>query len=102
MAIDLEKFGFTISRVGNSSQRNVEKTTIYDLTYGAKKDSLSALKDRTKANVSLEMPQWLTDEISQEVTANKNIVKPDFILIIGQNGDSTNSGSINPENSSVQ
>jgi polyisoprenyl-teichoic acid--peptidoglycan teichoic acid transferase len=101
-AIDLEKYGFTISRIGNSSQRNVEKTTIYDLTYGAKKDSLSILKDKTKANVSLEMPQWLTDEISQEVAANKNIVKPDFILIIGQDADTTNSGSINPENSSAQ
>jgi polyisoprenyl-teichoic acid--peptidoglycan teichoic acid transferase len=101
-AIDLEKYGFTISRIGNSSQRNVEKTTIYDLTYGAKKDSLAILKDRTKANVSLEMPQWLTDEISREVAADKKIVKPDFILIIGQDADSTNSGSANPENLSAQ
>jgi hypothetical protein len=48
------------------------------------------------------MPQWLTDEIGQEVAADKKIIKPDFILIIGQDADSTNSGSFNPENTSAQ
>lgn len=98
VALDLEKYGFTIARIGNSSRRNITKSVIYDLTYGEKKESLTVLHDKTKADVSLGLPQWLVDEISQEVSEEKNPIKPDFILIIGQDGDSTNSGNYNPEN----
>lgn len=98
VAVDVERYGFTIARIGNSSRQNFQKSVIYDLTYGEKKESLTILKERTRANVSLELPQWLKDEISQEVATEKNSIKPDFILILGQDADVTHSGNDNPEN----
>jgi len=102
VAVDVEKYGFTVVRIGNSSRQNVEKSVIYDLTYGEKNESLTILKERTRANVSLGIPQWLTDEISQEVANETNPVKPDFLLVLGQDADSTNSGNDNPENGAIK
>jgi LCP family protein required for cell wall assembly len=85
VALDLEKYGFIVVRVGNSSRQNFEKSVIYDLTFGEKEKSLSVLRRRTDANVSYSLPQWLVDDIAKEVKTEKNPVKPDFILVIGQN-----------------
>jgi len=97
-ALDLEKYGFIVIRIGNSSRQNFQKSVIYDLTYGEKTESLTILKDRTEANVSFGLPQWLIDEIASELTDEKNPIQPDFILILGQDADDTDSGTINPEN----
>lgn len=97
VATDLEKYGFTIVRIGNSSRQNIQKSVIYDLTYGEKKESLEILRNKTHADASLELPQWLTDDISKEVANETNPVKPDFLLIIGQDMDTTNSGNANTE-----
>ena len=97
-ALDLEKLGFIVLRIGNSRQQNFEKSVIFDLTYGEKMKSLTILKNRTGANISFGLPQWLVDEISNDLEAEKNPVQPDFILILGQNADITNSGETNPEN----
>lgn len=87
LALDLEKYGFKIIRIGNASQRNFQKSVIYDLTYGKKLESLTLLKEKTNANVSFELPQWLKDDISQSVAKEKDPVPPDFILVLGQGGD---------------
>ncbi len=97
MALDLEKYGFNITRVGNTSQKNFEKSVIYDLTYGEKIQALSILKNMANANVALGMPQWLIDDLAKEISEEKNPVQPDFILILGQSADETNSGTDNPE-----
>jgi len=95
MALDLEKYGFDIVRIGNTSQKNFEKTVIYDLTYGEKLQALTVLKNRTNANVALGMPQWLIDEVAKQNSNQTNLTQPDFILIIGQDADKTNSGTEN-------
>ncbi len=66
VALDLEKYGFNIVRVGNSSQKDFQKSVIYDLTYGAKLESLTVLKNITNANVSLGLPQWLEQDLAKE------------------------------------
>jgi hypothetical protein len=82
-------------RIGNTSQKNFEKTVIYDLTYGEKLQALTVLKNRTNANVALGMPQWLIDEVAKQNSGQTNLTQPDFILIIGQDADKTNSGTEN-------
>lgn len=96
-AVDIEKYGFTVVHIGNSSRQNFQKSVIYDLTYGEKPSSLATLKDKTNANISSGLPQWLIDDISQE-TGDYSRIKPDFILVIGQDADSTESGTENKEN----
>ena len=85
VALDLEKYGFIVIRVGNSSRQNFEKSVIYDLTFGEKEKSLTVLRRKTDANVSYSLPQWLVNDIAKEVKTEKNPIKPDFILIVGQN-----------------
>ncbi|MDO8261502.1 MAG: LytR C-terminal domain-containing protein, partial [Candidatus Magasanikbacteria bacterium] len=97
-ALDLERNGFTVTRIANSSRQNFEKSVIYDLTYGEKMESLSVLKEKTGANISFGLPDWLVEDIKLD-TENKNAPQPDFILILGQNADSSNSGTNNPEDS---
>jgi len=96
-ALDLEKYGFNIIRIGNSSRQNFQKSVIYDLTYGEKMESLTILKEKTGANVSFALPQWLIDDIAKDLTDETNPEQPDFILILGQDADSTASGIENIE-----
>jgi len=96
-AVDLEKYGFEISRVGNCSKQKFQKSVIYDLTYGEKMKSLEILKDRTEADVSFGLPDWLVDEISSDIDKEEQPTKPDFILVLGQNADDTDSGAENEE-----
>jgi LCP family protein required for cell wall assembly len=97
VALDLAMYGYRVIRVGNCSRQNFEKTVIYDLTYGEKIDSLAILKDRLDANVSLGLPQWLMDDLAAEISTEENPIQPDFIIILGQNADKTQSGTINSE-----
>ncbi|MDD4271595.1 MAG: LCP family protein [Patescibacteria group bacterium] len=96
-ALDLEKYGFEIVRVGNSSQKNFQKSVIYDLTYGEKIQALTVLKNRTNADVALGMPQWLIDDMAKELSGVANPIQPDFILMLGQDADATKSGTANTE-----
>ncbi|MDD5291097.1 MAG: LCP family protein [Patescibacteria group bacterium] len=96
-ALDLEKYGFNVARISNCSHRDFQKSVIYDLTYGEKMESLSVLKEKTGANVSFNLPQWLIDDIKKELEDEKNPEQPDFILILGQDADKTSSGVDNPE-----
>jgi len=97
IALDLEKYGFNVIRTGNSSRQDFQKSVIYDLTYGEKMESLSVLKEKTGANVSFNLPQWLVDDIKKELADEKNPEQPDFILILGQDADKTSSGAANTE-----
>lgn len=94
-ATDMEKEGFEILRYGNSSKKDFQKNVIYDLSFGAKPESLNILKTKTNANVSTELPQWLKDDLAKyESTTTKNIT-PDFVVILGHSADNTASGEEN-------
>ncbi|MBI4812636.1 LCP family protein [Candidatus Falkowbacteria bacterium] len=97
VALDLEKYGFRIARVGNSSRQNFQKSVIYDLTYGEKIKSLTALRNKTNANVSYGLPEWLTDDLAKELAEEKSVHQPDFILVLGQDADVMSSGAVNRE-----
>lgn len=97
IAVDLEKYGFTVVRIGNSGKQNFEKSVIYDLSYGEKSASLQILKEKTGANTASGLPQWLVDDIEKELGAEKKPTKPDFILVLGRDADQTRSGEVNPE-----
>jgi len=96
-SMDMEKYGFDIVGVGNSSRRNFEKSIVYDLAFGEKMKSLSILKEKTGASVTFELPEWLKEDLSKELEESKDLEKPDFILILGQDADKTNSGTENKE-----
>jgi LCP family protein required for cell wall assembly len=84
MASDLEKYNFEIVNVGNCSRQNFETSVIYDLTFGAKKDSLEMLKKKTNANVSFTLPDWLKADLAREAASGTASQQPDLILILGQ------------------
>jgi len=96
-ALDIERYGFIVTKVGNSNKQNFQKSVIYDLTYGEKMESLTVLKEKTGANISFGLPQWLTDDIATEINGKKDPIQPDFIIILGQNADTSHSGVENEE-----
>jgi LCP family protein required for cell wall assembly len=96
-AIDMAKYGFKVLRVGNSSRQNFEKTVIYDLTFGEKIKSLSVLKEKTGAAVTFDLPDWLKADLADELEKSENKTKPDFVVVLGQDADKTNSGTANKE-----
>lgn len=96
-AIDMEKYGFKVLRIGNSSRQNFEKTIIYDLTFGEKIKSLTILKEKTGATVTFDLPEWLKTDIAADLAKSENKTKPDFIIVLGQDADKTNSGTTNKE-----
>ena len=98
VALDLEKFGFRVVRIGNSNRQNFQKTVIYDLTYGEKSEALEVLRSKTEANVSPDLPEWLMTDINADVSGQEKPVQPDFILVLGQEADMTKSGKENPDN----
>ncbi len=98
VSLDLEKMGFSVIRIGNSSRQNFQKSVIYDLSYGEKSKSLAILKEKTNANVSFGLPDWLIKDISKDLGNEKNPIQPDFLLILGQNADKSFSGRENMEN----
>jgi LCP family protein required for cell wall assembly len=95
VALDLEKYGFAIARVGNASQQNFEKSVIYDLTYGEKIQALTILKNKTRAEVTLGLPEWLLNDLAKELAKESKPAQPDFIIILGQDADTTQSGAEN-------
>jgi LCP family protein required for cell wall assembly len=96
-ALDLEKLGFNVVRLGNNSGQQFQKSVIYDLSYGAKPKSLAVLKQKTNANVAYALPDWLVNEIENDLADEKNPVQPDFLLVLGQDADKSQSGSVNPK-----
>lgn len=95
IALDLEKIGFNVIRIGNNSRQEYQRSVIYDLSSGEKLKSLEVLKQRTGANIAYELPDWLVAEIKADVKNEKSPIQPDFILILGQNADKSQSGGEN-------
>lgn len=94
-SVDIEKYGFTVLRIGNSSKQNFQKSVIYDLTYGEKMESLTVLKEKTNANISFSLPDWLKEDIAKKISKETNPVQPDFILVLGRDADKSQSGRPN-------
>jgi len=75
-ASSLGQSKFTILKTGNAPTRDHEQSVIYDLSAGAKPDSLTALKKITGAAQSYDSPDWIRDYQASGTL-------PDFILILG-------------------
>lgn len=82
-AIDLDKNNFEILRISNSSKRDFKESVVYDLTYGGKKEALKYLRDFLQADVELNLPTWLAEEIKDEAGSEEREV-PDFLIILGE------------------
>lgn len=93
-AIKLEQLGMNVIETGNSSRRNFEKSVIYDLTFGAKRDTLEFLKEKTSANIAPTLPDWLKEELATRA-AGKALKQPDFIIVLGTDADTNSSGTEN-------
>ncbi|HTX86794.1 MAG TPA: LCP family protein [Candidatus Nanoarchaeia archaeon] len=96
-AVDIDKYGFKVIAVANSSRQNFTASIIYDLTMGQKINALSVLKAKTGATVTFDLPDWLKADLSAELTKNPGQEKPDFVLVLGQDADTTNSGTANTQ-----
>jgi polyisoprenyl-teichoic acid--peptidoglycan teichoic acid transferase len=96
-AIDIDKYGFKVIAVANSSRQNFDKSIIYDLTMGQKINALAILKEKTGATVTFDLPDWLKTDLAAELTKNPGQEKPDFVLVLGQDADKTNSGTKNTQ-----
>jgi polyisoprenyl-teichoic acid--peptidoglycan teichoic acid transferase len=94
-SIDMEKYGFKVVSVANSSHQNFDKSIIYDLTMGQKISSLAILKEKTGATVTFDIPDWLKTDLAAELEKSTTKEKPDFVLVLGQDADKSNSGTAN-------
>jgi LCP family protein required for cell wall assembly len=74
---ELEKYNFKILKTENAIDRNQTKSVIYDLTNGAKKDSLTILIQISGASVAYDSPDWLKKYQTGDIN------QPDFVLITG-------------------
>jgi len=91
----LKAANFNVSAISNSSKRDFTQAVIYDLTYGDKPDALNVLKAKVGATVSTDLPTWLLSDIKTDIKNNPSEIRPDFILILGQNNNQTSSSSLN-------
>jgi LCP family protein required for cell wall assembly len=96
-SIDLQKYGFKVVSVANSSHQNFQTSVIYDLTMGQKIDALAVLKEKTGATVTFDLPDWLKTDLASQLSQNPTQVKPDFVLVLGQDADKTSSGTTNTQ-----
>lgn len=96
VALDLERSGIDVIEIGNSSRHNFEKSVIYDLGFGAKREALEFLKEKTKANIAPTLPDWLKEDLAT-AAKEKALTQPDFILITGTDADASSSGTENQE-----
>lgn len=94
VALDLEREGINVVEIANSTRHNFEKSVIYDLSFGAKRDALQELKEKTNANIAPTLPDWLKEELMAR-NAERKRVQPDFILILGTDADASASGTEN-------
>jgi LCP family protein required for cell wall assembly len=84
-SVNLTRMGFDIEKIGNAVEQNYEKTVIYDLTGGQKNHSLERIIKELNANVTTEVPRWLSDD--PLATSQEGALPPsdaDFLIILGQ------------------
>lgn len=72
----LQQYQFEIVGTGNAVERNYEQSVVYDLSSGAKNDSLNTLKKLTGATQAFNSPAWL-----EPYKTGEN--ESDFLLILG-------------------
>ncbi|MCX6793236.1 MAG: LCP family protein [Candidatus Falkowbacteria bacterium] len=93
-AVELERLGANVLEISNSSRHNFERSVIYDLTFGAKREELELLKEKTGANIAPTLPDWLKEELAAKVGQSPR-PQPDFILVLGTDADTSSSGTEN-------
>jgi len=81
----LENYNFHITRLDNAPQVNDDDTIIFDLTYGEKLEALRVLKNELSASSTITLPSWLIEYIATNAEENSNLIKPDFIIFLGNN-----------------
>lgn len=67
----LKEYNFEILKIGNAPKGYYENTMIYDLTQGQELASAEFLKNRLKAKLTQEIPQWLNSQAQ-------------FVIILGE------------------
>ena len=75
----LDAYNFVTTK-SNGSDRNITKSAIYDLSYGAHDDAIKTLKDLTGASLNYDSPTWLTNLKNGTST-------PDLVLILGTDAE---------------
>ncbi len=75
----LETYNFTTNK-SNSSERNIIKSAIYDLSYGKNDEAITALKNLTGATLSYDNPDWLNAIKNSSST-------PELVLILGTDAE---------------
>jgi LCP family protein required for cell wall assembly len=75
----LDTYNFVTTK-SNGSERNVTKSTVYDLSYGKNETAIQALKDLTGATLSYDTPTWLTNLRNSTST-------PDLVLVLGTDAE---------------
>ena len=76
--------GFSVTHFGNASRRDFKESKIYDLTYGSKPESLIFLKRKLGGTVKSGLPNWLMDDVAEELKdSGEERKQPDFIVILG-------------------
>ncbi len=93
-ALEYERMGMEVVEISNSSRHNFEKSVIYDLSFGAKREALQHLKEETGANIAPTLPDWLKEELAAQ-NAERKRIQPDFIIILGTDADQNSSGTDN-------
>lgn len=79
-ALGLQSYGFKITETANAPTREYENSIIYDLSYGQQLTALETLKAASQANLAYDAPSWLE-------TYKNSAEHPDFILIVGSDGN---------------
>ena len=80
-SVFLEKLGYQIFSWKNAQTQDYQRTVIYDLTDGNKKDTLKMLKTELEAYAAKPVPDYLLNQYQTEAASAKT--KPDFIVILG-------------------
>jgi len=81
VASELKEMGLTVNNTSNAPERNVEKTLVFDLTYGNKNEVLEYIKKAHSAEQSFAFPDWVKEYQAQEAAA-------DFVLLLGTDNGS--------------
>lgn len=90
----LGKVGYKVAGTGNAAFRGYERTVIFDLTNGAKPQELVRLKRMLDANVSANIPAWVTAATSGQAGGsvfgegltkeNLSATSTDFLIVLGE------------------
>lgn len=79
VSVDLKKGGYKVLRIGNATDRNLEKTLIYDLTDGQKPQALENLQQKLEAQTTKDLPAWLQAQKDSILASGA-----EFIVVLGQ------------------